>query len=423
MTEQVLIVEDSNLFGTLLKKEIEANLECKVLWVKTYAEAQETIKSTTPGFFIALLDLNLPDAPDGEIVDLVLEHDIPSIVFTGDITDEARETIWQKKVVDYVIKEGPQSIDYIVSLINRIKRNESIKVMIVDDSRFSRKHISDLLAVHKFIIFEAVNGQEALDILEKNRDIKMVITDFNMPVMDGFELTKQIRQQFGRDELSIIGVSGLGNNILSAQFIKFGANDFIYKPFVNEEFYCRINQAVEMIEYVKKIKDFSNKDFLTGLYNRRFFFDSGRKIYADAKRTKTTATIALVDIDFFKKINDTYGHDAGDVILKNLSQTLQNRFRETDIVARFGGEEFCILSKNMALEETFRIFDELRERVGRIENIYNDELIQINISIGVCTNLHGSLEEMIKQADLLLYKAKEEGRNRVEIDFTPGEDA
>jgi diguanylate cyclase (GGDEF)-like protein len=246
--------------------------------------------------------------------------------------------------------------------------------------------------------------------------VSLVLTDYNMPNMDGFELTKQIRSRYRRDEMSIIGLSDQANSFLSAQFIKYGASDFINKPFLNEEFYCRVSQAIETIEHVNQIKDLSNKDFLTGLYNRRYFFETGSTLFANAQRQHINLSIALLDIDFFKKINDTYGHDAGDVVLQHLSAIMQKRFRKTDIVARLGGEEFCILLVNDHCEESFTIFDNLRKTIAESEAVVNGIHIRFTVSIGVCTRLANSLEEMIKQADLLLYQAKEGGRNRVKSD-------
>lgn len=415
---QILVVEDSRLFGSVIQQEVESRLpEFKVYWVETYAEAEALLDEQQNNFFIGLLDLNLPDAPHGEIVDLVLDRKISAIVFTGDINDEVRDRIWTKNVADYVLKEGEQSIEYIISLINRLKRNQDIQVLVVDDSQFSRKVICDLLHVHKYSIFEAADGIEALEILKENDQIKMVITDYNMPNMDGFELTKEIRGKFGRDELTIIGLSGEGSSNLSARFIKYGANDFINKPFLQEEFYCRISQAIEMLENINKIKDLSNKDFLTGLYNRRFLFDSGNKLFASTKRALSTTTVAMLDIDYFKKINDTYGHYAGDLVLQQLAKLLQNRFRKNDIISRFGGEEFCLLLTSMEHKYIPKIFEELREKIAQEEFQFQKKTISFTVSIGICTKLHPTLEDMIDEADILLYQAKEAGRNRVIIDF------
>ncbi len=410
---QVLIVDDSRLFGSLLKKKIDSELNFDVIWVQTFADAVKVINDEKSDFTMGLLDLNLPDAPDGKIVDSVLAKNIPSIVFTGVFSDEVREKIWAKKVIDYVFKEGGHNLDYIVSLIRRIDRNKSISVLVVDDSQLFRTRIRDLLKVHLYNVFEANDGVEALKVLEENPGIKMVITDYNMPNMDGFQLIDEIRKKYAKEEIAIIGMSG--NNTLSARFIKHGSNDFINKEFFSEEFYCRVTQNIERLEYINTIKDASNRDFLTDMYNRRYFFDLGSKLFANAMRENITATVTMIDIDFFKKINDTYGHDAGDIVLKKVAQILKSRFRESDIVARFGGEEFCVLTFNMDYDHTFKIFEELRQKIENTEIIVNDTKINVTVSIGVCLKLIEPLDEMIKQADEMLYEAKEGGRNTIKI--------
>ncbi len=412
---KVLVVEDSRLFGSMLKKEIESVTNFSVEWLQTYGETRERLEQGKGDFFAALLDLNLPDAPNGEVVDLVLTENIPVIVFTGDMSDDAREYIWSKKVAEYVLKEDSQSIDYIIYLLRRLRRNAEIKILIVDDSRFYRKIIRDLLQIHKYQTVEAADGLEALELLARHNDIAMVVTDYNMPGMNGFELVKEIRATYNRDKLSIIGLSTEGSSSMSARFIKSGANDFLNKPFGHEEFYCRISQSVVMMENIQRIMDLSNKDPLTDLYNRRFFFEAAYKMLASAKRDQITVSIGMLDIDYFKKVNDTYGHDIGDEVIKHLASTLSNRFRDTDVVARFGGEEFCVLMVNMEKEHVFSVYEELRRKIAATTLTFADQTVQYKVSVGVCCQAMDSVEEMIKQADLMLYEAKEGGRNRVVV--------
>ena len=124
----------------------------------------------------------------------------------------------------------------------------------IDDSKVFRSYICQLLKVHQYNVIEACDGKEALERIDEHPDIKMVITDCSMPNMDGFELTKVIRSKYARDELAVIGISAHDDKILKAQFIKSGANDFITKPFVTEEFYCRVGQNIETLENIIRFK-------------------------------------------------------------------------------------------------------------------------------------------------------------------------
>jgi diguanylate cyclase (GGDEF)-like protein len=409
----ILVIDNSKIFGEVVAKRIQAELGLTVHSVQSYADAKKIVNNEDVEIFMALVGLYLQDAHSGAVVDLMLAKRIPTIVFTGKFSDELRDEFLSKKVVDYVLKEDIHSLDYVVSLIRRIKRNKSIKILIVDDSYSVREHIGELLKVHQYIVFKAADGNEADEILVENPDIRLVITDYNMPDMDGFKLTKNIRQNFSKEEMAIIGLSGQGSNKLSARFIKNGANDFMTKPFLTEEFYCRITQNIEMLEYIEASKEASNKDYLTGLYNRRYLFEVGKKLHANSKRKHITLAVAMVDIDHFKNVNDTYGHDAGDLVIKKISAVLQERFREADLVARFGGEEFCILTTNMNQEYILCIFDDLREAIEKTPINIGYKTLRVNVSIGVCAKLMDTLEMMIKLADTMLYEAKEGGRNRV----------
>ena len=289
------------------------------------------------------------------------------------------------------------------------------KILVVDDSPLFRKTISDLLQNHNYTVLAAGNGKEALEVINEHPDIKMVITDFNMPEMDGFALTQKIRERYSSDELIIIGISSERDTYMPARFLKYGANDFIVKQsFLTEEFYCRVTQHLDSLERLQAVKEASMKDFLTGLYNRRYFFDFGQKLFASAKRDNLTLACAMIDIDFFKKVNDTYGHKAGDLVLQHVASTLKSRMRGTDIIARLGGEEFCILAVNLKENDAKKVFEELRQTIEKSSiQIDEDQTINVTISTGVVTELTDNLEDMVNRADALLYEAKNSGRNKV----------
>jgi diguanylate cyclase (GGDEF)-like protein len=409
----VLIVEDSRTFGSFLAKRIELEINVPVEWRVSFAEATTLLSGREHEFSVGLLDLNLPDAPNGEIIELVMSKNIPVIVFTGDISDEVQDLAWSKGVVDYVPKEGVRQVEYILFMIRRLERNRAMKVLVVDDSSMARKHIAKLLRIHQYEVFEACDGADALKVMSEHEDIRMVTTDYNMPKMDGFQLTQELRGRSGKEQLAIIGISSAGDKRVATRFIKNGANDFIDKPFTSEQFYCRITQNAEMLDRFVAIEEASRRDFLTGLYNRRLFFDTAEKVFANAKRSRAPMAIAMIDIDFFKKINDTHGHSAGDETLKRVAAVLSKRFRESDIVARFGGEEFCVACSNMDAGQAFRVFDELREEVEQTKIEVDSRQIDVSVSIGVCTTVLDSLDAMIQKADALLYAAKRQGRNCV----------
>ncbi|MBF0102456.1 MAG: diguanylate cyclase [Desulfobacterales bacterium] len=412
--QRILLVEDSLIIGKSIKKRIENELSQEVVWLTSYCETETNLNHDASHYTLGLIDLYLPDAKQFEIVDLVNSYHIPIIVFTSEYNDKIREYIWSKHVVDYIIKTGEFQIDYLVSMVHRILTNSGIKILIVDDSPIVRKSIQALLKIYNYTLFEAENGQKAIELLDHHSDIKIVLTDYDMPQMDGFQLIEYIRALYKKHELPVIGMSSQGKKTMSARFIKTGANDFIEKPFVSEELYCRINQQLELIDYIEKIKDISNKDYLTGLYNRRYLFEAGGSWLNSLKEQTDTLTIALLDIDFFKSINDTYGHDAGDLVLKQLSRVLISFLNGHSIVSRFGGEEFCIVIKGKTPHECMQLFENIRHHIECLEITVNKHIaFRISVSIGICSTIMDTLDEMIKIADTMLYTAKNSGRNRV----------
>ncbi|WP_135080360.1 diguanylate cyclase [Terasakiella sp. SH-1] len=411
--KKLLLVEDVKFFNALVEKHVKRNLDVEVVSCTSYQEAVTALKGGGSEYFLAILDLNLPDAPDGEIVDLVIGYDVPAVVFSAHFSEDLRDQILSKNVIDYVVKQNPSSLDYLVSLISRLYYNRNYKVLIVDDSTTARKYVCDLMTRYQFQVLEAKDGYEALKELEQHPDIKLVITDYNMPEMDGFELTREIRRQYPKHKIGIIGLSTVGSNVLSAKFIKNGANDFLNKPFLREEFFCRVCQNVELIEYMDNLKSAATHDFLTGLHNRRFLQDIGNNHIARAQRDGIPISVALLDVDHFKNVNDTYGHSAGDEVLIQLGELLNERCRRSDVLARYGGEEICIIANNLPEEHSFRLFDDLRQLIEDHNFNIGDKQIKITASIGFCTILESRFEAMIDHADKALYVAKHAGRNRV----------
>ncbi|MBF0193080.1 MAG: response regulator [Magnetococcales bacterium] len=244
--DPIIIVEDSTSFGALLQKTLEDSLEQEFVWVKNYTDAV-TLLNQNKSYSLAILDLVLPDATNGEIVDLFLEHGIPTIVMSGKYSSSLRDKLFAKGILDYFIKDNIQVIDEIIYFINRFHGNKQINVLVVDDSTSARLMLCHFLEIHGFTVFSVSSGAKAIEFLAK-QDIHLVITDYQMPEMDGFALTRKIRSRFSRYEVAVIGLSSEGESEVEVQFIKAGANDYLTKPFQNETLSCRISQTVEIIE-------------------------------------------------------------------------------------------------------------------------------------------------------------------------------
>ncbi len=412
--KKILIVDDSKVIRSMVRKALTScqEINADLIITESYAQTQEIIQKHK--FHIAILDVTLPDAPNGEVIDLLTEEDVPVVVLTGGINNASKNIILQKNIVEYITKSNPQSLNYIVAVVKRVLKNYDAYVLIIDDSKSLRLLTKLSLQKLNVRVIEAKSAKEAIEILQTSEHyIPLVITDYEMPDMDGMELTMELRQKYSKDKLSIIALSGSEDPEVASNFLRHGANDFIKKPYTHEEFSLRINVNLELIDLFRQSKETASKDFLTGLYNRRFFFESGIAILEKAKRKKLSVAIAMIDIDFFKKINDTYGHDVGDVAIKEVANILKKNLRSSDLIARFGGEEFCILLEEISEQEVLNRFEIIRAAFEA--NILS--VLGVTISYTVSTGLFygntGSLEEMVGLSDKALYEAKETGRNKV----------
>jgi len=413
---RILIVEDNKTLAKLLAKKIKTALDMEVDIAYKLSEAKLFLHKYK--YFVTLLDINLPDAPNGEVVDYVLSKGQQAIVLSGNIDKEFRKKMLKKNIIDYVNKGGVDDINYTINTIKRLQKNQKHKVLVVDDSMVFRKQMSNFLENLFYKVYTVAHGEEAIGMLETHPDISLMITDYNMPVMNGLELVHQVRKERSKNDLCIIAISSNNDEEINAFFLKQGANDYINKPFSKEEFSCRVNNSIEALENIQIVTNHANRDFLTGLYNRRYFFESINEYICndvdDGIHEKFA--VAMIDIDDFKKVNDKYGHDTGDKVIIHLANVLMSNTNYRDVVSRFGGEEFCVVLKNINRFSAVEIFDRLRSEVES-SVVYSDkkEPIQFTISVGVSLYSEDGLEETINQADMMLYNAKNAGKNQVLI--------
>ncbi len=410
-----LLVEESSIIARMLKKSISTLPGYRVEIASSRAEAVELFADSPERFTAAVVDLELPDAQTGEVVDLTLEAGIATIVLTGNYDEETRARILEKRVVDYFLK-GDQSLAGLNDTLDRLRTNPDVEILVVDDSSAFRLMCRRLLETHRFTVREAGDGAEALEVLEAAPGITAVITDYEMPRMNGIELVSALRDRKPREDLAIIGVSALGDRYLPAKYLKHGADDFLTKPFESEEFYCRVYRSVTNIEQIQRITRAAYTDQLTDLPNRLQFFTFAPPLFEKAVHDGTPFALAMLDIDYFKRINDTFGHAAGDAALQHLARLLETNLEQSDIVARFGGEEFCVLSVGPADKAVSNKFERLRRAVEHSQVVFEGETIRFTLSMGVAIQAREHLDAVINRADEFLYQAKESGRNRVLIE-------
>jgi diguanylate cyclase (GGDEF)-like protein len=412
MPERLLVVEDSKAIAKVVE-QLGKSLGFEVVVAYSLADV-ESILQGGQSFFAATVDFNLPDAPDGEAIACVLSHGIQSVVLTGRMDETTRQKILAQPVIDYIPKENSQAFLYLKRILHGQLQNKGNGVLVVDDSVAARNHVVELLKRRNYTVYVASDGQKALDVMSQNQDIKMVITDMEMPVMDGITLTNELRKKYTRDRVAIIGISGANNGIHSARFIKNGADDFLRKPFCPEEFYCRVTQNIENLYNIEQIQKAANTDYLTELPNRRSFIQTAQAKLPGLMENNIPYCMAMLDIDYFKKINDNYGHEAGDNILKVVALYMRKHLSGA-ILARLGGEEFAILMPGIDEDQIYGRLDDLRRELSVSQIPYDGQHISMSVSIGVVFNSRDKLAAQMNEADQALYSAKENGRNQVSV--------
>jgi diguanylate cyclase (GGDEF)-like protein len=324
-----------------------------------------------------------------------------------------RKKIVSRNVADYLVKESVRDIDYILGFIDRLKKNQSVKLLVADDSPSYRHMVSSFLRVHKFEVLEANDGVHALEMLNEHPDIQLVVADYKMPRMDGFELVTKIRRKFAKDEIGFVGLSAHDQESLSAKFLKKGANDFLSKPFSKEEFFCRIRQNIELIELTRKVRESAQRDYLTGLHNRPYLMEMGEKYFENAQRNNLAITIALIDIDGFQAINEKFGLDAGDAVIRQVAAQIERSLRGTDIIARFDAGEFGVVAVNLSDELARMVFERVRKNVAECAFDYEGRELHATVSIGATNLFAESLPEMLNSSHESLVEAKNAGRDCV----------
>lgn len=252
---RIVLAEDSNLFSSMVSKRLKELFDIDVIVCRDYDDLQFAVENATFPASLAISNINLPGAENGEALNYLIEMSVPTVVFTGSFQESTREKILAKEIVDYVIKDSVFAVDMLAESVCRFLTNHKHHVLIVDDSPTARALLTTQLKRYNFRTSSAENGAAALELLKANPDIGLVITDYNMPDIDGFELTRRIRGSYGPHQLRIIGVSSSTNRLLSARFLKAGGNDFIVRPFVNEEFYCRVNQNLDTLTKIRTLNE------------------------------------------------------------------------------------------------------------------------------------------------------------------------
>ena len=288
-------------------------------------------------------------------------------------------------------------------------------ILIIDDSEANVATLMALLE-DQYDLLVSLDGGEAIDLLAEEK-VDLILLDILMPGMDGFDVCEKIKSNANTRDIPIIFITVKVDEDSIEQAYEMGGVDYITKPFRSREVLSRIKKELALQDMMHELAYLASTDPLTKLYNRRYFSKIAQHVLALAKRERGTLSLVMLDMDRFKRINDTYGHQSGDEVIIHLADTIMAHLRKSDFACRFGGEEFVVLLPNTPIEDARHAAEKLRKAVEEsVIILQSGETVRYTISLGIASvdlETEASIEPALKRADDALYAAKESGRNMV----------
>jgi two-component system, cell cycle response regulator len=301
--------------------------------------------------------------------------------------------------------------------------NVPFSVLVADDDDVSRKRLESVLRKHHYTVVSARDGQEAWDALEQPDAPRLTILDWMMPGMDGAEICRRLRATKREPYTYVMLLTGKDAKADLVEGLESGADDYLTKPFNTQELEVRLRAGRRIVELQRELitareemRYLAMHDRLTTLYNRTAMDEVLTREVGRSLRSGAPLSVAMIDLDFFKKVNDTFGHAGGDAVLQQAAQRFKHAARVYDVVGRFGGEEFCAVFPACDAEGASVVAERFRAALEASPVMFGKHSIPVTCSVGVCTALVGhefDARALLVSADRGLYDAKHSGRNRV----------
>jgi two-component system, cell cycle response regulator len=288
------------------------------------------------------------------------------------------------------------------------------RILIVEGSATQRTILSDMVSREGHQPLEATTGAEATQVL-RGQEVDAVLVSWELPDVPGPALCHRWNDSGEFPMVPFLIMTSYTGSEPVRDCLDAGATDYIGKPPNQLELFARLRLALRMRDMGLQLQESSVRDALTGLYNRRHMQTELQRHIETAKRYAEVFSVAMIDIDFFKKINDTFGHSMGDIILKQMADYFLGRLRKTDIVARFGGEEFLIILHGTLLQQAAQALDSVRKGLADQPFGTEETVVPVTFSAGVAQWEKGltDVDSIVRKADEALYASKQGGRNRV----------
>jgi two-component system cell cycle response regulator len=300
------------------------------------------------------------------------------------------------------------------------------RIVLIDDDPAIVRLLKKVLGTKDTTVIPCLTGAEGLAVLDRE-EWELCLLDRGLPDLDGIEICRHIKANARFDARQVIMLSAYSSLDARVEALNLGADDYIIKPFHPTELLARVNASrrvvqmqQQLVDMARQLEELSARDGLTGIFNRRHFGETLDRAFDHSSRYHRPLSVAIIDVDRFKDINDSFGHPAGDTVLAEVAKRFSRSVRSSDYLARYGGEEFIVLLPETQLADALTFSEKLRASVACAPVPIADGVeLPVTVSVGAASSAHtefNSPSEMIAAADQALYRAKRNGRNRVEAE-------
>jgi diguanylate cyclase (GGDEF)-like protein len=299
-----------------------------------------------------------------------------------------------------------------------------LRILIAEDDAISRRLLETILGKWGYEVVVALDGEQAWQVLQTENSPRLVILDWMMPGMDGIELCRRVRERLSVPYVYVLLLTARSQREDLLQGMEAGADDYVTKPFDANELKVRLRAGRRILDLQEQLmaaqeqlRDQASRDPLTGIWNRTAVFEVLRREVARSERESSPLAVAMADLDHFKNLNDTYGHMAGDAVLREATRRMSTCIRSYDAIGRYGGEEFLVVLPGCDEQSAAGRAERLRGAIVNKPFDTSEGRITVTCSLGVASTSNGAngdVESLLRAADAALYRAKANGRNRVE---------
>ena len=418
---QILVVDEDRQISNLVERVLTRNRKTLLRICETTVEAEKILNESRPD--LVLLSVSLPQTSAYNFAKLIRSkastQQIPIIFLSADtellnIVDSIRAG-----ADDILIK--PFDAQSLLDKVNEIiatARPKHLRIAMVDDDPDLHRIVEQAVGPMGFHLYPLENPSDTIQMLSKIMP-DLLLLDIDMPDMNGVEVCRAIRTDVRFKALPIIFLSSNSDEETAVRGFRAGADDYITKPFRVNELVARIQSRVQRNDI---LSEQAHRDGLTQLYHNQYFHKYLNDTITEAQRYKDSFCLVMLDIDNFKDVNDLHGHLTGDRLIQELAKFLQLRLRHSDVIARYGGDEFAVLLRRISPYDCKSLFTLLKDDFmsRKFNSMQSAKILQITLSIGISVFPHDGFtkDDLIKAADNALYQSKLAGKNSVTISHT-----